>query len=350
MPNPPSPKTVRLCFVGCGAWAKKKYLPDWRRMSPEVEVVGFAQILTKPEKEQILGIFPQTKFFDSSDELFATIEVDGGIVSLPHSLIFPALSSALTHHIPVMTDKPFTTSATEGVHILKLAKGSDTVIGVCHQRRYYPGVVALHAAVHETPQRPRWIAARFLIDSYPHWRTSWRNDPIYSGSTGYRQGILLDAGYHLIDAVLYLMDFELPQEVFCSAGYHDAQVETDAVVTLVFRDGTTATLLISRGMPAGVEEESIEVLTDLGYASSRIAVRKGERTKDIDITTHRIGETTHGTFSTDDCPMQPVRAFIKHLQGEPFPEIWSAESALPTMKVLDALYESLVSGKVVTIQ
>lgn len=334
---------VRLAFIGCGGWARKKYIP-YLLGRPDVTIVAVARLVYPAETDAFRQRVPAAHLFADEAEMLAVEKPDGVIVSLPPACVAATLRTVVAHGTPFMVDKPFTTSVAEAEEIVREATARGVAAGVCHQRRAYPAIAAARDLLDNGGRAQlRWITASFFLHSYPAWLTSWRNDPAYTGDAALRQGILLDAGYHLLDSILYLLDFELPHRVIGSAAYREARVETDVTAILEFAGERRATLQVSRHFPATFELESLELLGDGWFARS--LERKGEGADAASFQLFREGEPSEQWgMAAGNAPVAPIAAFVAHLQGSAFPALWSARGAVPTLRVMDALYRSMREG------
>lgn len=340
---------VKIVCIGCGSWAKRKYLP-YLRSRNDVEIVAASSLISKDEKRQMIQLLPDLKIFDSAEEMLDSVKPDGAIVSIPHALIFENLLKCVQKKIPVMTDKPFTTSFSEASQVLSLSAKKGVSVGVCHQRRAFPHISRIKELFENQELDPiRWVHASMFLHSYPDWLSGWRNNPSLSGNIKLHQGILLDAGYHILDSILYLLNFELPQRVYCVGSSRDANVETDISATLEFSQEKTVTIMISRNYPQSCDIESIEILGDSWLLKGKIEELDGKKeTLFQRYSSENLVEST--SFDVSKAVTAPIESFINHLHGEPLPTIWSAETSLATMKVLEALYSSLDTHQIVQVE
>lgn len=339
---------ISLCFIGCGGWARRKYLP-FLKEEAGVEVVAFCELVMPEEREEVLQLFPSARYYDTTQEMLAAEKLDGAIVTLPHSLHISRILMCLEQGVTVFTDKPAGISADEVGTIIAAAKKANRPVAVGCQRRAFPGLTKLKTRLHQLNQTPRWITGSFHFPSYPQWQNTWRNNPTLSGNPIIKQGVLLDTGYHLIDSVLYLLDFPKPKHVFAQANYRDYQVEADAFVTIQFESELTAHLSISRDCPAQHELEALSVLTDESFISFE---RKPTTTGDSQtLYSETLNEqsTIQETLTIGQFAQEPLKGFLRMLAGSSPESQWLVESSVTTMQALDAAYQSIQTGSVVSL-
>ncbi len=341
-------RKTRLAFIGCGGWAQKKYLP-FLRSRADVELVAVTDFYSSSQKDVLTAQFPAVHFYSDPETMIRSEKLDGIITSLPHGLYLENISQALRAGIPVLADKPAGSSYQEIATLVQLAKKNQVVLAVSSQRRSFPGVVEAKRLIdHQSLGRLHWLRYDFLVSSYQGWQKTWRNNPSMSGIEAKKQGILLDTGFHCIDSLLYSLNYQLPSHVFAKAKYHHSLVETDVMAMLEFSDGLIASVLISRNMPTGYEREVIVVSGEKGYFASQIEEKdKVKKARTILATDKRVVITP---FDTQTAVVQPLNTFIEHLQGQPINPIYLAQNILPTMWVIDALYESILSNQQVEIK
>lgn len=340
-------RNVKIALIGCGGWAKRKYLPYLQNL-PNVEVVAVCELVFPEERAEVAEIFPNTHFYETLSELLANEEIDGAVVTLPHSLHLSRIIELLQHNIPVYTDKPAGVSAAEIEQIIEAEKQSGAQVVVGCQRRALPGYVELKKHFVTSKEPARWAIGTFDFSSYPNWDKTWRNDPKLSGDPAKKQGVLLDTGYHVIDSLLYILDFPKPTSVFAQANYHNYNVEADVTATIQFEDQFSVQITISRDMPAEYEKEGISIMTEGHYFSFYQKIVSGEKQSTLRLV-EEGKPITELHFPKTPVAQFPIQAFLDSLQGEPIDQKWLVESSLPTLHIIDAAYESILNKTVVKL-
>ncbi len=337
---------IRIGFLGCGEWARRKYLP-YIKTRPELKLVAVSNLVSQQEKNDIEGNFREVSFFDDHEQLCKNSNIDCAIVALPHSMHYGAAFSALANHIPVLVDKPLSVDSESANSLVKLSKVNNTTLAVSSQRRTQDGNKMLREIIQKGDLgKISWLQAEFSHGSSPQWANTWRNVPELSGVTNLRQGVLLDTGYHMIDLILYVLQ-EFPVSVYAEVSFRHHQVDTDAIAILDFESGIRATAFVSRLLPSGYEIERVSALGVNGYAyaeKSRFGSRSAEhyayRANNID---------TDVLNNERSSALDPFIDFISHIKGSPLPEVWAAETTIPSLRVIDALYDSVIKNKPVML-
>jgi scyllo-inositol 2-dehydrogenase (NADP+) len=130
----------------------------------------------------------------SLDELFGACELV--IVASPNDSHFPLAREALARGKHVVVDKPFTVTVEEADALIALARETERMLTVFHNRRWASDFLSLRNVL------PR-LGELFLVEANwdrfrPEVRERWREQP-RSGA-----GLLADLGPHMIDEVLQL--------------------------------------------------------------------------------------------------------------------------------------------------
>lgn len=306
------------------------------------------ELVFPEEQAEVKEIFPNTHFYKTLDELLANEEIDGAVVTLPHSLHLTRIIKLLEHNIPVYTDKPAGVSAAEIEQIIKAEQGSGAQVVVGCQRRALPGYEELKKHYSHTNEPARWAIGTFYFSSYPNWEKTWRNDPKLSGDPTKKQGVLLDTGYHVIDSLLYILNFPKPLSVFAQANYHNYAVEADVTVVIQFENQLTVQVNISRDMPPAYEKEGISIMTG-GHYFSFHQRPVNEETQSTLRLVEEAKPVTELHLPKTSVAQLPIQAFLNSLTGKPLDEKWLVESSLPTLHIIDAAYESIFNKTTVTL-
>ncbi len=342
-------RKIKIGFIGCGGWARKKYLPFLSLNDKIIDVSAISEIQGTLEKTQLEQKLPHAKFYQDANQMLSAETLDGVVVSLPHSRYFDVIGSVLDKKIPVLADKPASISFDEMLRLVHKASSSGTYFSVNSQRRAFPGIRRAHDLIQShTLGVLHWLRYDFLVSSYPDWQKTWRNDPSLSGDINKKQGILLDTGFHCIDSILFSLNYSLPAHVYAKANYYLSNVETDVMALLEFGDGHTASILVSRNMPKGYEREVMAVLGNNGYYSSQIEEKNGTKNARTFLALSDQ-EPIIEEFDTNKAVIEPLELFIEYLSNHSTNELYLAKNVLPTMKVIDALYESILSGQKINI-
>lgn len=300
---------------------------------------------------------PEVTVVDSVGDLLAT-GVDLVTVASPSALHAEHTRMALTSGRHVVVDKPAARTAAELEELIDLAEARDRRLIVFHNRRWDSEFRTLRqilddgalGAIHRFETRmERWRPL-----GHGGWRES--TDPADMG------GLRYDLGPHLIDQALQLFGpvaaVSARTQSLRAIGSHD----DDVLATLMHDSGVTT--LVSASLLSAIPGPRMRVLGDTGAAllaatdTQEDRLRAGERPAaggaGWGAEPGRVAEVVVGD------PAQ--RTEVAYLDGQ-WPAFYSgvrdclntdgdvpvtAESALNTMRVLDAVGEAALSSETIS--
>jgi len=157
---------------------------------------------------------------------------DGVVIATPAHLHIPMARQAIEAGLPVLIEKPLSTSLA-GVEALRQA-GEGRVVGVAYIYRSYPMLVAMKAAVDEGRfGRPLHLIA-VSGQHFPTYRPAYRD--IYYADPARGGGAIQDALTHLINAGMWLVG-PLDRVVADAAHQSLEGVEVEDTVNVLTRHG-----------------------------------------------------------------------------------------------------------------
>jgi scyllo-inositol 2-dehydrogenase (NADP+) len=206
--------------------------------------------------------YPDAKIVRSVEELLAIKSLQLIVIASPNQTHFQLAKQCLEAGRHVVVDKPFTTTVTEALELIRLAKQRERLLTVYHNRRYDADFQALRQVVSDGELgrivRFENTYDRFRPTSKPN---AWREKP------GPGSGVLFDLAPHLIDQAFTL----LGEPVAISA---DVRRERPGFVTddafdllLHYRSGTRA--LLRATMLAATPRPRFVVLGEKGSLLKR---------------------------------------------------------------------------------
>jgi len=194
-PFPRLSRRLRIGIVGGGRIAVTQATAA--RLSNRWEVIAGA-LSSDPNAAKARGAqwyLPEERCYSSYEEMAkAEAEREDGIdavmITTPNHVHFDAARTFLDAGIDVLCDKPLTNAYSEAVELVRLAKGSGLVFGVCYAFAAFPmvrqaremiksGAVGTVNQIHAEFMQD-WMLAQGLAEA-PH--VKWRLDPAKSGST-----------------------------------------------------------------------------------------------------------------------------------------------------------------------
>ena len=328
---------IRFGIVGFGLHGDRRLMPGFE-LSQKCKVVALSRRDPKKaaDSAQRYGV-PHT--FTSTEELCRCPEVDAVLVTSPDVLHRADTLTAIQAGKPVLCEKPMAMNAEECREMVEAAREAKVLLGVAHVFRFEESTARLrdHIASGSIGQ-PVTARAEFSYPGSGHGRT-WLYDPSMAAG-----GPIADVGVHCIDTLRYVLQDD-PIRI-TALGKSDAQsqkVESAAILTLEFRKGTLATVLVST---------RAQYRTPLEFVGSHGVLRAQDGlTVDRPVTIELWQDqelVSSQIVSNAASYAHQVDSFAAAMEGtQSFPV--PGEVGWQNQLILDAAYHSLSSGKSVEI-
>ena len=246
----PAARLPRLAFLGVG-WSGR----------PRMEAVlsaGRAEpcAICDPSSEMLSAardLAPAAEVVDGFDRLLATAP-DGILIATPSALHARQSIAALNAGIAVFCQKPLGRNAGEVSAVLDAAQRSDRLLGVDLSYRHTRSMRLIRNRIRDGAIGSVYAADLVFHNAYGPDKP-WFYDATQSGG-----GCVMDLGVHLVDLLLWTLDFpevaSVSAELFAGGRRlqdRHAQVEDYAVATLGLATGEVARIACSWGLHAGCD-------------------------------------------------------------------------------------------------
>ena len=333
-------RKVRIGVIGTGATSQLMHLPILsERRDVELAAVSDPDDLKARNVARRFGV---SRVLDD-DALVADEGIDGVVVCAPSFLHESFAVACLKAGKHVLVERPLALSAGGVRWVMKAAAeaGRGMLPGMAH--RYQPNVRAFRAAVGEgVLGRLSSVRVTWLNRAVRRPRGGWRRRALESGG-----GALMDLGVPTLDLALWVMGYPELERVSAVTLGDDTDVEEEAHLHAVTRDGATLSLAASWRLHAPDDRHQLEVFGSAGSAVlSPLSIFREEAGRTIDATprypTPRGGETlfTNGYRRLLD---HFVAVVAGRVPAEP-----PAEQAI-LMDLVDSAYESAREGREVDL-
>ena len=326
---------IRFGIAGFGLHAVRRLMPGFA-LARNCKVVALSRRDSDKAREAArqYGI-PHGFAFASTEELCRCPEVDAVLVTTPNACHLQDVLAAVGAGKPVLCEKPMGMNAGECRQMVEAARNAGVLLGVAQVFRLEESTARFRERLAAGDiGRPIFARAEFSYPGSGHARTWLYNRSISGG------GPIADVGVHCIDALRYILQDE-PRRVSV-VGRSDegsGDVEGAAVLTLEFRRGTLATVLVST---RAHYRTPLEIVGDAGVLRADDALNV-ERPVKLEL--WRDGHlAAEETVSNQLAYARQADAFAAAVEGrEEFPvpgrEGWQNQI------ILDAAYRSLSSEK-----
>ena len=205
-------KKLKIGIIGCGGIAHQKHLPALSKLSDKVELVAFCDIVVeRAEKAAKEYGAPGALVFEDYKELLKDESIDVIHVLTPnisHSYITVDSLEAGKH---VMCEKPMAINYEEGKKMLDAAKRTGKKLTIGYQNRFRADSLATYKACRNNELGEIYMAKAHAIRrrGVPTWG-------VFPDKEKQGGGPLIDIGTHALDLTLWFMDNYKPKSVFGS--------------------------------------------------------------------------------------------------------------------------------------
>ncbi|MHB2166381.1 Gfo/Idh/MocA family protein [Alsobacter sp. R-9] len=328
---------IRAAIVGLGWWGRT--IARELAGSPSIRpVLGIDPDEAGRAAVVPLGMETSARFEDA----LSRSDVDAVILCSPHKFHADQIVAVAKAGKHVFCEKPLCTTGADVEKALAAVRDAGVVLGIGHERRFEPSVIAMRAALAGGEfGTPLLMEANFSQDKFfalppDNWRLSPVEAPV---------GPLSATGIHLVD--LSIAVFGRPIEVWArlaTRGSRFANGDTLSV-TMGFENGATATLTAILATPF---VGRLAVYGSGGWIEIRDRTHP-EKSTGWDVTTVKRGGTPETTFSP---PHPAVRDNLEAFAaaaagGAPYPV--THDEMLFNVRAFEAISRSAASGKIETI-
>ena len=324
---------IRFGIAGFGLHAVKRLMPGFA-LAQNCKVVA----LSRRDSNQARAAAEQygiPHVFSSTEELSRCQDVDAVLVTTPNVCHLQDVLTAVSAGKPVLCEKPMGMNTAECRQMVDAAGHAGLLLGVAQVFRFEETTALLRQRVAVGDiGRPIFARAEFSYPGLNHSR-AWLNNRSIAGG-----GPIADVGVHCIDALRYVLQDE-PKLVSTLArtDEHSGDVEASAILSIEFRKGTLATVLVST---RAHYRTPFEFVGDGGVLRVDDAL-KVERA--ITVQLWRGGELiSQDVVSNQFAYAKQVDSFAAAVEGRGIFPV-SGEEGLKNQTILDCAYRSLFTGK-----
>jgi predicted dehydrogenase len=300
---------------------------------------------------------PDVAVFTDYRKLLADAKPEAAIITLPHFLHHPIARDFLEAGVPVLVEKPVTCTGAELRDLHALASRQKLVLLAGQMRRFNHAIREVKAWRDAAPDhfgelRSFDIVVQVNVDAYTGGKGGhWILDGQKAGG-----GVIASFGIHRVDLIRHLGGADFAEVT--AIGRFDAPfvngAESQASVLFRMTNGATGTLHANGRAPRtpfmdsfclhGSHGSIVEVGGPLRYATVTGAITKewGDQHKNF-VTTAEQADPQEDAF------VQQLIAFADAVQFGQLPAFNTPEENFNTIACMDAIAESLKTGKTVQV-
>jgi predicted dehydrogenase len=277
----------------------------------------------------------------------ARADVGAVVVATPNAYLEEIALAALAAGKHVLIEKPMGRNLAEARRILDSARRSGRVLKVGFNHRYHPAIVEAHARFERGEiGQPLNARARYGHGGRPGLEKEWRGRRELAGG-----GELTDQGVHLVDLLHWFLGepvsaFAWLQTAFWPLG----DLEDNGFGMFRYASGAVASLHASM-----TQWKNLFSLEIFGTAGALVMEGLGRSYGVETLTVYRrrpeggVPDCESRSFEGEDVSWRDEWADFLGAALESRPMVVAAEDGVVAMRMLDALYRSVVAGAPVAL-
>lgn len=252
-------RPFRLGVVGAGSVAALHL--DAAAGLPGVDVVAICDVRLEAAEQLASGVGARAELsrsavqaYSDHAEMFASGELDGVVVTAPHSLHAPITLDAAAAGLHVLVEKPMATTLADCRRMIQASHRRGVRLAVGHVLHFLPTVREAKRILGSGQLgQPVVISERRAAHYGRGSRPEWFFDPVLAGG-----GIVMNVGTHSIDKAQWLGDAPTSKVLGYVWSQPGIGVETESVGLLELANGVRVTLSVTgTGLPFQDETEVV---------------------------------------------------------------------------------------------
>jgi myo-inositol 2-dehydrogenase / D-chiro-inositol 1-dehydrogenase len=318
---------LRVAVIGCGTIFAIRTHPSLYGLP--VEVVALCDV-QETRARQYANAFGVSHVFTDYSRMLSELELDGVIVAAGSKLHPRIAVDVMEAGLPVLTEKPPAMSAEGTAQMLEASRRTGQICMTAFMKRFAPIYQQARAEVESAEfGTPSLLAMNWYC---PTWFTEEPDNP--------NTWFLLDFGIHAVDLCRYL--FGDVAEVYARGNDGAAYA-----ITLAFANGAVGNLSLSGRREARLVEQ-VELTGGPGQSVTITDTRELTRFADTQVTAWHHNAFTITDSIHDTGFRGEIAEFLAAIEEGREPRS-AVQSAHETMRLFDAIKDSLESGGVVSL-
>ena len=324
---------INVAILGCGRMGNRHAIAY--KKNSNVNLVGFYDSDISASK--YLSLKYNSKYFNSSSEVFDDSKVDAISICTPNALHFDFLKLGIKSKKHILVEKPIVTKFKECDILHNLMKNNKKKLMVGHTHRFFSCNTMVKKLIDDgkigTPLVVNtfdYIPGRIPTENMPSWV---KNKKISGG------GIFITDLVHTIDKITWWLksDIEKVYVPYFSNSISKKNVEDVGIVILWFKNGSVATCVHGSPSP-GKLDMSTKILGDKGEINLQFGgklelINKKTTSIKYPFQNRSTAHTLHGFYDE-------INEFIDAIKEKRVPSV-NCDTGIKTVKTVLSLYESI---------
>lgn len=328
------PEPVRVASIGTGRWARTLGAAAPRAGNVRVVACTSRSAENRAAYAKAYGC----RDLPSYEAVLADREVEGVLITTPHSLHAEQVVAAARVGKHVFVDKPFTLTVADGQRATEACRAAKLVLAVGHQRRKSPASRAIKRLLDEGALgRVAQIEGNFSGDiGFTFKPGNWRGDRAETPA-----GAMTNIGIHHVDTFQYLLGPIVRVTAFSRrVAVTDVPVDDSTSILFEFASGSLGYLGTS-----WVHANRTAFITLHGTEAQAWSEADGTR---LFLATRGQPERKAVDLPTVDPVVEELAEFACCVREGTRPEV-GGEEATANVAVLEAIVESAETGRAVSV-
>ncbi len=321
----------KIGIIGCGGFAG--HHARTLAAMPEANVTALCDV-----SEEITRAFAQRNLekqegepfhFTSTREFFAEGNLDGVVITSPHTLHYQHACEALEAGCHIFVEKPMVTDSRQAHDLKARVEAAGKILVIGYNTACTPEFTYIREAIREGRFGRLEMVTGFLSQNWKKGTVGkWRQDPALSGG-----GQAYDSGAHLFNSLVWSVESPI-EEVYAQIDFMDTQVDINSVTNIRFQNGVMASITVSgnsnsfAAYMAFIFEDGI--IETNGWICDWIKIQHHRQTvKYPDIPYE---------------PLTPMDNFIRSMRGEDTPRTGPI-NGVHQAELMDAIYASAKANR-----
>ena len=353
---------LRVGIVGVGIG--RTHLRGYQELPNEVEIVALCD-LNETRLNEVGDAYQIPLRYTDFNQLFTSGQIDAVSICLPNSLHAPVSIAALEAGLHVLCEKPLAENSISGQKIVEAAARAPGKFMMCFNRRYRLDVQWIKTALKAGALGKIYqVKSGWVRETGIPGRGSWFTSKELAGG-----GSLIDLGVHMLDAVMWLLDYPEPLTVSgdVQANFGSRYLKTwgdvlsQQKIPFTVEDSATAFIRLAGGINLTLETSWASHARP-GMDDFFITLMGTQGTIELYVTNYAAENTLTFYTEVSGVPVvtrpavkgvpsdhsYAIAEFVKSIKEDKVPEA-SAAQGLTIMKIIDAIYQSAEAKREISV-
>lgn len=348
---------IRWGVIGAGGIADRRTIPEG------IVPAGNSELMAVMDINERLAMAVGEKYgcraYANSGELCRDPEVDAVYVAVPTHLHAQEVTRAAEQGKHVLCEKPLAMNVEEAERMVTACAEARVKLGVGFMMRFHPHHLKLKQMIADGSLGTVVMGRAQLTCWYPALEGAWRQDPKLGGG-----GAFADMGTHCIDVLELLLGRVTEVVCYAESLVQDYLVEDTSVVLARHESGAVGVIDNHFNVPDEASLNVLEVYGSLGSvlcngtigqdSTGNMLARIKEQTGDYDPHQKRDEDQEEiipkviTPEHQQNIYQAEIEAFAAAIETDTAPPV-SGEDGIWSMRVMEAVYSSARSGRVVHV-